>query len=168
MSEAITADAVVEPVVDADLSGLAQLMADLPADAGATYTYAEALEKITAAVAAGDLVLCVRENGRLIGMAWVRFSPVSDNPMVPRDAYYMLSAVASDVRNRGIGTRLGRAAVNAARLHGVDYMYSLVAADNAGARRQTERRHYSQVDDGWQGGNGVLYRRALANVYDDD
>jgi GNAT superfamily N-acetyltransferase len=150
---------VISSATVADLPRLAALMS--ASDLLARYRVRAdgALRSLSAALAAGDLLL-VSRGVDLTGMAWLTFAP----RMLNGAAYLRLLLVAEDARGRGTGSDLLAEAESRARQK-ANHLYLLATTDNAGARRFYERRGYRHVGDlpglVWPDLDEALYYKTL-------
>ena len=120
-----TADAADPPELAALMAGSALLQRY-------RVTLDSALQSLTTAQEAGDLLLLSRHHAAITGLAWLSFAPRVLNAA----AYLRLLLVAESARNTGTGSRLLEAAEVRARDH-ANHLYLLVTTDNTAARRDT-------------------------------
>jgi GNAT superfamily N-acetyltransferase len=130
---------MIEPAGAEDVLLLARWMADSPLLSRYRVTLAGARKALSAAVGAGDLILCSRSR-EVEGFAWLSFAPRVLNGA----AYLRLLLVAAP--GRGVGAQLLAAAEAAVRPH-ANHLYLLATTDNIDARRFYERHGYRHVGD---------------------
>ena len=144
----------------ADLPELAALMAGSALLQRYRVTLDSALQSLTTAQEAGDLLLLSRHHAAITGLAWLSFAPRVLNAA----AYLRLLLVAESARNTGTGSRLLEAAEVRARDH-ANHLYLLVTTDNTAARRFYQRYGYRHVGDlpglVWPDLDEALYHKTL-------
>jgi len=144
----------------ADLPELAALMAGSALLQRYRVTLDSALQSLTTAQEAGDLLLVSRHQAAITGLAWLSFAPRVLNAA----AYLRLLLVAESARNTGTGSRLLEAAEVRARDH-ANHLYLLVTTDNTAARRFYQRHGYRHVGDlpglVWPDLDEALYHKTL-------
>lgn len=132
----------ISPVAEADVSGLADLMAASPLLQRYGTTRESALVAIEHGRRHEDLILVARDDaGSPVGLAWV-----VESRALARSAYLRLILVAGNRQGTGLGTRLLAAAEWRAR-DWANHLFLLVTTDNARARRLYERSGYRHVGD---------------------
>jgi GNAT superfamily N-acetyltransferase len=148
---------VIEPAGAEDVLVLARWMADSALLQRYRVTLPGAREALSAAVGAGDLILCSRSRS-VEGFAWLSFAPRVMNGA----AYLRLLLVAAP--GRGLGAQLLAAAEAAVRPR-ANHLYLLATTDNVDARRFYERHGYRHVGDlpglVWPDLDEALYHKAL-------
>jgi GNAT superfamily N-acetyltransferase len=148
---------MIEQAGAEDVLVLARWMADSPLLQRYRVTLAGARKTLSAAVGAGDLILCSRSR-EVDGFAWLSCAPRVMNGA----AYLRLLLVAAP--GRGTGTQL-LAAAEAALRPRANHLYLLATTDNVDARRFYERHGYRHVGDlpglVWPDLDEALYHKAL-------
>jgi GNAT superfamily N-acetyltransferase len=132
---------VIDLATQADLPEVAKLMAASEMLHRYAVTEASALQSLSAAFTAGDILLVTRDD-TVTGFAWLTFAP----RILNRAAYLRLLLVAPHARNKGLGSRLLRAVESNAIEH-ANHLYLLATTDNISARRFYERHGYRHVGD---------------------
>ncbi len=148
---------MIRPADVSDLPALASLMASSPLLARYRTTYDGALASLSAALAAGDVLLVHGQPAD--AFAWITFAP----RMLNGAAYLRLLLVTSP--SRGVGAALLHAGETLSRERSARHLYLLVTTDNARARRFYERHEYRHVGDlpglVWPDLDEALYHKRL-------
>ena len=125
-------------------------------------------EKLAAQSRAEGVLLVGRVDGAPVGDVWVSFTPAPEievNTFLPGVPMLVHLEVLPEVRDRGYGTAIIRAAEDLVRSRGHERITLGVGVDNPAARRLYERLGYAEwphglIDTGyeWTGDDGVSHR----------
>jgi ribosomal protein S18 acetylase RimI-like enzyme len=152
-------DLSVRPAGDSDAEAIGRLLHDFNTEFEEITPGAEALAERVRQLLAGDDFVVLLVGGEPRGLAVLRFRPSIWTPGL--ECYLAELYVQPEHRRQGLGLALMKAALEAARARGADYIEVATSEDDTGARALYERLGFVNRERPPDGPVMFVYEREL-------